>query len=93
MTALVLLHPAMSGIEAHEWCRRHGSELHVEHRQGKVHLIVTAQPHPAPASPSFSCSGCGWAGADPNLIPGPTGPVGVCPKCDATHPILLRSVT
>ena len=93
MNALVLLHPAMSGRDAHEWCERHRSDLHVEHRQGRVHLIVTAQPRTVPVTPSFSCSGCGWAGASPGLIPGPTGPVGVCPKCDATHPILLRSVT
>lgn len=46
MSAVVLLHPAMSGQEAHAWCQRHSSELQVEHRQGKVHLIVQARPRP-----------------------------------------------
>jgi hypothetical protein len=92
MSALVLLHPAMTGLEANAWMERHRAELVVHHRQGKLHLLVTAQLRPAPTSPPpFSCSGCGWAGAEPGLIPGPTERVPVCPKCDAVHPILLRS--
>lgn len=96
MSALVLLHPAMTGRDAHEWCQRHAQDLQVEHRQGKVHLIVVAQPR-APASlpgALFTCGACGWAGMDPGLIPDlnyHTGYVPVCPRCDAPYPTLKRS--
>lgn len=95
MSALVLLHPAMSGREAHEWCRRWSSELLVEHRQGKLHLIVVAQPRAtAPETPvpaTLTCAACGWAGLEPHLIPGQTGYVPVCPRCDAPSPTFSRS--
>lgn len=44
MSATVVLHPAMTGQEAHAWCERYASHLEVTHRQGKVHLLVIAHP-------------------------------------------------
>lgn len=93
MSALVLLHPAMTGREAHAWCERWARELLVEHRQGKVHLIVVAQPRactpktPVPAS--LTCSACGWAGFE--LIAAPDGYQPVCPRCDLPFPTSSRS--
>jgi hypothetical protein len=93
VSALVLLHPAMSGRDAHEWCERHAAELLVEHRQGKIHLIVVAQPRactpktPVPAS--LVCEACGWAGYE--LIASPHGYLPVCPRCDVPFHTLSRS--
>ncbi len=44
MSAQILLHPAMTGQEAHLWCQLHSQHLQVTHRQGKVHLLVIATP-------------------------------------------------
>lgn len=100
MSALVLLHPAMTGQEAHAWCRRHEQNLEILHRQGKLHLVVTARPHPSspPVFPlTFACARCGWAGQTPDWVDTvdtwspPLGEVPVCPRCDAPYPTLSRS--
>jgi hypothetical protein len=41
---MILLHPAMTGQEAHAWCQQHSSNLQVTHHQGKLHLLVVATP-------------------------------------------------
>lgn len=43
MSALILLHPAMTGLEANAWYERH-PERRIELRYGKIHLIVYAHP-------------------------------------------------
>lgn len=43
MSAVILLHPAMTGLEANAWYERH-PERSIELRYGKVHLIVIAHP-------------------------------------------------
>lgn len=66
MNATIILHPAMSGLEANEWCRRYRRFLTVRQRQGKVHLLVIAeieptenfQCKPIPASSSPAPSSC-----------------------------------
>lgn len=51
MSATVVLHPAMTGQEANAWCLRYSSQLEVTHRQGKVHLLVIANPKPSGETP------------------------------------------
>jgi len=102
VSALVLLHPAMTGRDAHEWCERHAADLEVSHRQGRVHLIVVAQPRvPAREPPvfplTFACGSCGWAGADPHWLDTadhfspPIGEIPCCPRCEAPYPTLART--
>jgi hypothetical protein len=76
----------MTGTEAHAWCERHAHALEVEHRQGKLHLIVIAQPRPAPPPVPHTtvCKGCGWAGADATVLRSGLYPawwVQLCPGC------------
>jgi hypothetical protein len=94
--ALILLHPAMTGQEAHAWCQRHQADLDVQHRQGKVHLVVVATPRaPYMARPTeYACTGCGWAGSEPDWIRDEIyGEIPSCPRCEAAplYPPLLRS--
>lgn len=80
MAVTVLLHPAMTGAEAHAWCQRHGRELEVTHKQGKVHLLVVATPRPG----AYTCIPCGWSGNDPKLIDAiyyPGQAHTACPSC------------
>lgn len=99
VSAVILLHPAMTGQEAHAWCTRFGAQLQVEHRQGKLHLLVVASPRPDPVFPLlFTCEACGWQGQHPGWantldhFSPPIGEVPVCPKCDAPYPSFVNTL-